>query len=95
MRASRHSATDVHKFVTRALAAQICCTHTQKSSPLGVDHLGNTQWQVDSTRTGDGCAKKQCIKSSEFYKEGGIQHKLKAMGAKDVLLCFTDNCNQG
>lgn len=42
----------------------------------------------------NGCEKKTCIKSSDFYVEGGIQHKLRQLGATDVRLCFTDNCNQ-
>lgn len=44
--------------------------------------------------TDEGCARKTCVKSTDFYMEGGIEHMLRQYGAQDVRLCFTDNCNE-
>jgi len=45
-------------------------------------------------QTDEGCARKMCVKSSDFFSEGGIEHKLREYGAQDVRICFTDNCNE-
>jgi len=41
-----------------------------------------------------GCLKRECVQTNLYFAEGGVEKFLFDQGARNIKLCYADNCNQ-
>mmetsp|Transcript_55356 Transcript_55356/g.129548 ORF Transcript_55356/g.129548 Transcript_55356/m.129548 type:complete len:322 (-) Transcript_55356:13-978(-) len=42
----------------------------------------------------EGCFRRECVQTSLYFSEGGVEQFLRNQGARNIKLCYDDNCNQ-
>jgi len=76
-----------------------CCEHEDPARRCecragGICNSGNEFEGCPCFETRVGCFRRTCVQTSLFFADGGIERVLEDMGARNIKLCYGDNCNQ-